>query len=170
MKALVTTDGSPLSQQVFPAVLDVLGDHPRLEVALLKVLDPKSVHASLDWVHGEVITSPMGPMTIKSPYPRVVESHGQALTSARNEELAELKQLAVAFGKLPVECHTVWSTEPADAIVQMARELGADVIVMATHGRGGLSHLVAGSVSSDVLRSADVPVLLQRPRDVQELA
>lgn len=167
MKALVTTDGSPLSESAFSAVEQVLGEHPKLELVLLKVLNPKSVHDSLDWEHGEITTSPVGPMTIRSPYPRVVESHGQALARLRDQELAELKGLAAKLGDRPVECQTVWSTEPADAIVQMARELGADVIVMATHGRSGLSKLVAGSISGDVMRSADVPVLLQRPRDTE---
>ena len=49
--------------------------------------------------------------------------------------------------------------EPASMIVQVARETGADLIVMGTHGRGGLMRVLLGSVAEDVLRHAPCPVL-----------
>ena len=48
---------------------------------------------------------------------------------------------------------------PADAIVRLARERNADLIVMATHGRTGLEHVVMGSVAEKVVRLAPCPVL-----------
>jgi nucleotide-binding universal stress UspA family protein len=48
---------------------------------------------------------------------------------------------------------------PAPAIVDHARAGGFDLLVMGTHGRTGLSHLVVGSVAERVLRSAPCPVL-----------
>jgi nucleotide-binding universal stress UspA family protein len=48
----------------------------------------------------------------------------------------------------------------ADVIVKEAREWPADLIVMETHGRRGLSHLVLGSDAEGVVRSSPVPVLL----------
>jgi len=45
------------------------------------------------------------------------------------------------------------------AIVDTAVRLGADLIMMATHGRSGLSHLFLGSVAERVLRGARCPVL-----------
>ena len=45
----------------------------------------------------------------------------------------------------------------------MAREVEADVVVMATHGRTGLDRLVLGSVATATLQKADVPVLMVRP-------
>ncbi len=47
-------------------------------------------------------------------------------------------------------------------ILRAAREHGADVIVMGTHGRTGLEHLLLGSVAEKVLRQAQVPVLTLR--------
>jgi universal stress protein A len=44
-------------------------------------------------------------------------------------------------------------------IVRCASEIGADLIVMGTHGRTGLAHLVLGSVAERVVRTAGVPVL-----------
>jgi nucleotide-binding universal stress UspA family protein len=51
----------------------------------------------------------------------------------------------------------------ADSIIDEARNWKADVIVMGTHGRRGVSHLVLGSDAEAVVRSAPVPVLLVRP-------
>lgn len=50
----------------------------------------------------------------------------------------------------------------AHGILRAAKEQRADVIVMGTHGRTGLEHLLLGSVAERVLRQADVPVLTLR--------
>jgi len=50
--------------------------------------------------------------------------------------------------------------QPAEVISKMAGELACDLIVMGTHGRGGLVELVMGSVASRVLHLAPCPVLL----------
>ena len=50
----------------------------------------------------------------------------------------------------------------ADKIVREARRLGADLIVLGTHGRRGVRRLVLGSDAEQVVRSASVPVLLVR--------
>jgi len=52
----------------------------------------------------------------------------------------------------------------ASAIVEEANTAGADLIVLGTHGRRGLEHLVLGSVAEGVARRAAVPVLLIRKR------
>jgi nucleotide-binding universal stress UspA family protein len=53
---------------------------------------------------------------------------------------------------------------PAALILQRAKETGADLIVIGTHGRTGVEHLVFGSVAEKVVRAADVPVLVTRGR------
>jgi nucleotide-binding universal stress UspA family protein len=50
----------------------------------------------------------------------------------------------------------------ADSILERARAGGADLIVMATHGRGPLSRILHGSVADELIRRAEVPVLLVR--------
>jgi universal stress protein A len=50
-----------------------------------------------------------------------------------------------------------------DAICAVARETGASLLVMSTHGRRGVGHLVLGSVTERVLRDAPCPVLVVRP-------
>ena len=51
---------------------------------------------------------------------------------------------------------------PVDAIHKAVEEAGADLIVMGTHGRGGLNRLMLGSVTDRVLRESRVPVLTVR--------
>jgi universal stress protein A len=53
--------------------------------------------------------------------------------------------------------------EPGDSIVEAQKKCCADLIVMATHGRKGLKHLVLGSVAERVVRESHVPVLTVRP-------
>jgi nucleotide-binding universal stress UspA family protein len=53
---------------------------------------------------------------------------------------------------------------PYVEITRAAQDLGADMIVIGTHGRTGLAHLLLGSVAERVLRTADIPVLSVRER------
>ncbi len=52
---------------------------------------------------------------------------------------------------------------PFVEIIQKAREEGCDLIVMSTHGRTGLNHMLVGSVAEKVVRMADCPVLTLHP-------
>lgn len=54
------------------------------------------------------------------------------------------------------------SAPVGDGVVDEAQAWGADLIVLGTHGRGGLRHLLLGSVAEGVVRKAPVPVLLVR--------
>jgi hypothetical protein len=54
---------------------------------------------------------------------------------------------------------------PAAGIVSLAAELDADLIVLGTHGRKGLTHLILGSVTGEVMRRAPCGVFVIRPRD-----
>jgi nucleotide-binding universal stress UspA family protein len=53
--------------------------------------------------------------------------------------------------------------DPASLIVTVADELQADLIVMPTHGRQGIMHMIIGSVAERVIREARIPVLTLRP-------
>ena len=71
---------------------------------------------------------------------------------------AELRARGVA-----VEVAVAHGFNTPDAIVSFARESGADVIVMETHGLGTVRHLFASSVAEDVVHGSHVPVLLHHP-------
>jgi nucleotide-binding universal stress UspA family protein len=57
---------------------------------------------------------------------------------------------------------------PPNVIIATAAQLAANLIVMATHGRSGLSRLVYGSVAEAVVRAAEVPVLMVPIRSMNE--
>jgi nucleotide-binding universal stress UspA family protein len=71
---------------------------------------------------------------------------------------------------LEVKPMVLVSTSAADAIADYARRTHVDVIVVGTHGRGGISHLLMGSVAEHVVRHAPCPVLVVRPRAHQVIA
>ena len=54
---------------------------------------------------------------------------------------------------------------PADEIVNIAEKLPADIIVISTHGRSGLKHVLLGSVAERVVRHAHCPVLVVRENE-----
>lgn len=51
---------------------------------------------------------------------------------------------------------------PAEALLEVARERGADLIAVGTHGRGALRRALLGSVATDVIRTSPLPVLTVR--------
>jgi nucleotide-binding universal stress UspA family protein len=70
----------------------------------------------------------------------------------------ELDRVAAGMKDVEVESRLV-EGEPADTIVNVARERGTDLIVIGSHGRTGLSRLLMGSVAEHVVRKAGCPVL-----------
>lgn len=63
---------------------------------------------------------------------------------------------------LPVKKAVLTSSATSAAVVQYARDLGIDLIVVGTHGRGAVAHLLVGSVAERVVRTAPCPVLTVR--------
>ena len=59
--------------------------------------------------------------------------------------------------------HVRWGN-PSSEILALSQEVEADMIVVGTHGRTGLSRLMVGSVAEKVVRHAGCPVLVMRPR------
>jgi nucleotide-binding universal stress UspA family protein len=59
---------------------------------------------------------------------------------------------------------------PWEQIIDVAKERGADLIVMGTHGRRGISRALLGSVAEKVVRMAPIPVLTIRPHEKPKAA
>ena len=85
----------------------------------------------------------------------------QSMQQEAREYLEENQKVLEAAG-IDTDYHLVVGEPPADAILLAADELGADAIVMSTHGRGGMMRWVFGSVADRVLQRAKVPILLSR--------
>jgi len=67
-------------------------------------------------------------------------------------------------GLEPAPVTSVLTGNPADQIVAYAKNVGAEMIIMSTHGYSGLEHVVLGSTTESVLRHAECPVLSIRNR------
>lgn len=64
--------------------------------------------------------------------------------------------------------HTTIGSTPVE-ICRLARDLAVDLIVIGSHGGGGLSHAILGSVAERVVRKASCPVLTVRPQSQSSL-
>ena len=84
-----------------------------------------------------------------------------AATAEANKALEDVKKLldeaGVSTKTLVGEGHAIH-----EGVVRVAENVGADLIVMGSHGRRGLEKLVLGSVAQRVLQAAHIPVLVVR--------
>lgn len=81
------------------------------------------------------------------------------LPDAGKKHLDNLKELKEEFPPDVPVVTTVESGSPATQIVRYAERCGADLIVLGTHGRTGVSRALLGSVAERVVRTASCPVL-----------
>jgi nucleotide-binding universal stress UspA family protein len=84
------------------------------------------------------------------------------LTTLKREGQTFLATAAQRTGE-PPPWQFLREGKPADQILAAAREWSADVIVIGTHGRSGVSRLVLGSTAESVVRHASCPVLVIKP-------
>jgi len=140
---LLATDGSELAQRGVDQGL-----------ALAKALGAK--------VTAVTVTEPMtamlvGEATIALP----LDDYDKAASADAAQILAGV---AAAASKAGVACETLHVKDqyPAEGIVEAAKAGGCDLVVMASHGRRGLSKLLLGSQATRVLTLSEVPVLVCR--------
>jgi nucleotide-binding universal stress UspA family protein len=83
------------------------------------------------------------------------------MDAAVHKALEELKATKLA-GVANIDCVVGQESSAAQAICEAAKAAGADLIVISTHGRSGLAHLLIGSVAERVIRHAHCAVLAVR--------
>ena len=89
---------------------------------------------------------------------------GQLLTEQLANARAQLLRLEQQYAKRRIKVRALLQSGSAyDSIVAAAKQCKAHLIIMATHGRTGVSHLLLGSVAERVVRTAPCPVLTLRP-------
>jgi nucleotide-binding universal stress UspA family protein len=95
---------------------------------------------------------------VNFPLPVVPEAvlipDGEWLAEAKKEAARYLEGIAAPLRE---------ERPPADAILHVAKREGVDLIVMSTHGRGGFSRLLMGSVAESVFRATSRTVMLVKP-------
>ncbi|NJN69520.1 MAG: universal stress protein [Nitrospira sp.] len=84
----------------------------------------------------------------------------ESIKAGHTKRLSDLVS-ALATAGVPSE-FLILGGLPTDSILDAARTQPADVIVMGTHGRRGLSHALFGSIAESVLRKSPCPVLTVR--------
>ena len=82
------------------------------------------------------------------------------LVPLADEDAALLKTFVLEEKGLSVTHSVTSDTDAASEILAAGKQVGADLVVMSTHGRSGLSRLVWGSVAERVLRHAEMPLLM----------
>ncbi len=147
-RAVVPLDGSMVAEGIIPFVLEIAGPLD-IEVVLLRVVVP------------------IPPLMVEGS--RHVETDDPELRRLEAEEY--LLPIAAELRARGVRVRTmVRRGESTEEILAGARESGADLIAMTTHGRSGLGRLLFGSVAEAVLRQAEVPVFLMRQTQAQVAA
>ncbi len=108
--------------------------------------------AKLHVVHVYAIPTPIGSAG--------AGGHAKMLCEIRELAETEMKRLVRDWHQRGADLTPhVTSGSPARGIVEEAGRLSVDLIIMGTHGRTGLAHLLIGSVTERVVRTSPVPVL-----------
>jgi universal stress protein A len=84
---------------------------------------------------------------------------GDMRQKMRDDAERRIQTLAASLQGIEVTTQVIDGTSPARAITQVAKERPVQMIVMGTHGHGGFTHLLLGSVAERVVRTAACPVL-----------
>jgi nucleotide-binding universal stress UspA family protein len=162
---LVPTDFSePANRALRYAIEEAVLHHAK--VTLLHVL-PSDTQTDVHYVTGAPIPGPQGGVdpvaggrvggSVFPAQPEVVRR------DLSDEALTQLRDLAANAFRGPWEA-AVAMGHPADTIIRVAQERSADLIIMSTHGRTGLQHVLLGSVAEKVVRLAPCPVLTVKHR------
>lgn len=143
---LLTTDGSELATKGVDQGL-ALARGLGAKVTLLYVNEPMSI-SDLQSAASGGVTNPI------VRYEEQMNTRFKAITTPIEERAASLG----------VSLETIRETDsvPAEAIVRTAKHGDIDLIVMASHGRRGLSKFLLGSQTAEVLVHTTVPVLVVR--------
>lgn len=139
---LVPVDGSTTSRQAIGQAVDIV-EAFKSAVTLVYVIDPYAfTGVGTDFAYGQA-------------------EYLSAATTEANEAIAAAKEVFAARGIQAagsvVEGHAIYR-----GILDTAETVGADLVVMGSHGRRGLERLVLGSVTAQVLSHAHLPVLVVR--------
>lgn len=148
-RILVTTDFSETSKLAFPLATE-LAKAFGSRITVLHVFEEDLVAVY--------------PMIAGYMQPEVIEA-GRYREEARRRAEEALSALAGELRKkgLAVDTAMRAGMKPFVEIVRAARELPGDLVVMATHGRTGLKHVLIGSTAELVVRKAPCPVLTVKP-------
>ena len=140
---LIATDGSELAQKAVGQGL-----------ALARAVGAKAVAVTVTEPWTQMVT---GEMVLSFP----IEEYERTAAAGAERTLGQVADVARKVG---IACQTlhVKDKQPAEGIVETAEKLGCDLIVMASHGRRGISRMLLGSQANKVVVLSPIPVLVCR--------
>ena len=147
-KIMVPLDGSELAECVLPHVETIANSLSAKQVILVRVVNPIRLPASVPAA---------GDFGFREQDRLQLEEHRQSSAEAYLKEVDA--QLKIANTHIS---HAVVEGKVADSLADYAVKNGVDLIVMASHGRSGVSRWIMGSVAEKMVRSSCVPVLMVR--------
>jgi nucleotide-binding universal stress UspA family protein len=140
---LIPTDGSPQSRRAIAGA-----------VALAKAIGAK--------VTGLFAAPPATPIVYRNNLPAgfATMADQKRVIEENAERFLNVIEAAAKKAGVPCEVVSVTSDYPADTILATAKKKKCDLIVMATHGRRGISGVLLGSETQRVVTHAKIPVLV----------
>ena len=147
-KIMVPLDGSELAECVMPHVEAITTGCKITDVVFVRVVNPVHLPASVPAT---------GDYGFSEKERQELEEHRMQTADAYLKKTVESTRIEGA-----VLSYEVLEGKIADTLAHWAEKNGVDLIVIASHGRSGVSRWVMGSVADRVLRSACVPVLMIR--------
>jgi len=151
---IVPLDGSELAEQALDRAAE-LAAKVQARVVLVQAVESLA----------QRMTAPPAIMESPAAAAASVEILQEAVDAEKEQAeqyLASVRDKLTARG-LQAEAY-VGEGPASDVVLKLAEDKKSDLIVMSTHGRGGLGRLVFGSVADAVLRHSQVPVLLVRAK------
>jgi nucleotide-binding universal stress UspA family protein len=142
-KIMVPVDGSELAECVLPHVEAFMKGFPSAEVAFVRVVEPVSLSTSAG------VSMYEDQREMESASKASAEEYLKQVVSRLKHEGTTL-QVEVLIGRV------------TESLRDYAGDNDIDLILIATHGRSGVTRWVRGSVADKILRSANVPVLMVR--------
>jgi nucleotide-binding universal stress UspA family protein len=148
MHVLLATDGSDISLDAAKRGLGLLSTVTK--ITMLTVIGdlPADTGGGIE-----------GPIYTPEQEQQLRESEEREAATALADTKAVLQAAATAAGSIE---QRIEMGDPAGVICTVARDVGVDVIVVGSHGRGFFSRVLLGSVSEYVTRHAPCPVLVVR--------
>jgi nucleotide-binding universal stress UspA family protein len=135
---LIATDGSEIANKAMPHAIE-----------LAKALGAK-----------------LSAVTVAEPYDAVVaaESHGDYNERSAESAAEILSVVTSTAGAAGIECDVIHEQNrlPYEGVIEAAEKVGADLIVVGSHGRRGIEGLLIGSQTTKLLTHSKIPALVVR--------
>ncbi|MFL6675902.1 MAG: universal stress protein [Massilia sp.] len=146
-RILVPTDGSEVSDLAVKAAVEFARAYGS-EIVAFSVAEPYPINTAAE---GAMVAEP-----------------GFQMDLLMDEAEQNVRRVTEAASEAGVKCTTAtaFSRYPSDEILAAIKRKGCDIVFMGSHGRRGLSRLLAGSETQRVLAYSPVPVMVLRPKSV----